>query len=50
MIHSAERILGWRLAASAFLQVAGFLWALGFHRIKQEWYCIGPPAHPRPDR
>lgn len=29
MIHGTERILGWRLAASAFLQVVGFLWALG---------------------
>lgn len=29
MIHGTERILGQKVATSAFLQVAGFLWALG---------------------
>lgn len=49
MIHGRERILGWRLAASAFLQVAGFLWALGLsqNQTGMVLYRIPPPTSAR---
>lgn len=46
MIHGAGRILGWKPAASAFLQVAGFLWALGLSQNPTGMVLYGPPPQP----
>lgn len=43
MIHGAGRILGWKPAASAFLQVAGFLWALGLSQNPTGMVLYGTP-------
>lgn len=49
MIHGAERILGWKLATSAFLQAAGFLWALGLSQNQTGMaLCRTPRCLPHP--
>lgn len=45
MIHGAGRILGWKPAASAFLQVSGFLWALGLSQNPTGMVLYGTPPN-----